>query len=526
MTYRDSQDIGLDLPIGHSLVKPENGSPNEPPGGPSSDSTPDEEPAVEVTHGVRSSSILHVSEEPENSALDVDDEVKTHLSETKRPLGASISLPPTRSPSMDKLHCPKLPRGRVSPTVLKDKLTSIASNEVDVTPQAVKGKLTSITSKVHVPPKTLKGKLTSLPPKEDLTSQALKGKLTSLATKGDVTPLGLKGKLTSLAPKEDVTTQALKGKLTSLAPKGDVTSQPLKGKLTSLATKGDVTPQALKGKLTSLAPKGDVTPLALKGKLTSLATKGDVTPQALKGKLTSLPSKGDVTPQALKGKLTSLAPKGDVTPQALKGKLSSLATKGDDAWDNIKDNLKIKQRQGDAWEAIRDNVKLVKHRGSHRELNPKVEEFDETTENFKSKQLNAWDNFKDNLKLKQKIMDLPKKKHNGELSTDESRGKQSTLPSNSHTNQSEESPLAHVIQGDVPLLRSSADRPSLQPTGLTEGVVNDEPQCPLANSIIALLCEILRGHNSWVCLDYVQHAFLGVFGGFLEWQVPSSAFLF
>ena len=231
--------------------------------------------------------------------------------------------------------------------------------------------------------------------------------------------------------------------------------------------------------------------------------------------------------------------KGRISPTTIKNKLTSLASKGDDAWDNIKDNLKKVNSQGQPWETIKDNVKRIKNHNSCQEsaVNPKKS--DEMLENMKDKQSAALENMKgslgpkmkesdatnnvrNNLKFNQNSIDPPKKRQNGDTSRSESRKAHVPVTVGKESNKSRELSLGHVIRSssskrDQPLTYSSTDRPNQNPAGLTESVVSEDPQCPLANSIIELLCEIFRGHNSWICLDYVQSAFMGVFGGIFEW---------
>ena len=247
----------------------------------------------------------------------------------------------------------------------------------------------------------------------------------------------------------------------------------------------------------------------------------------------SLPSSR--SPSVDKLSLPKIA-KGRISPTTVKEKLTSFANKSDDMWDGIKDNLTKRHSQGDPLELVRDNVKRVNNHSCTQELLSKLKEVDEVTENFKTKQSSfGWSNIKGNLipklkqdealgnftntNVKQMLKDRQKKKQHGDQSPDSESRKD---PISNETTRTNEFTLDLVIRPspvkeDAPLTSSPTDHPSQHPTGLTENVANDDPQCPLANSILQLLCEVFWGYNSWVCLDYVQRTFMGVFGGIFEW---------
>ena len=76
-----------------------------------------------------------------------------------------------------------------------------------------------------------------------------------------------------------------------------------------------------------------------------------------------------------------------------------------------------------------------------------------------------------------------------------------------------------ALAPDEPCTVSEMDQPSnLDERSLEEGASSGtDLQCPLSDSILALLCELLKDRGSWLTVDRVQQGFSGTLGGLLEW---------
>lgn len=76
-----------------------------------------------------------------------------------------------------------------------------------------------------------------------------------------------------------------------------------------------------------------------------------------------------------------------------------------------------------------------------------------------------------------------------------------------------------ALAPDEPCTVSEMDQPSnLDQRSLEEEASSGtDLQCPLSDSILALLCELLKDRGSWLTVDRVQQGFSGTLGGLLEW---------
>lgn len=76
-----------------------------------------------------------------------------------------------------------------------------------------------------------------------------------------------------------------------------------------------------------------------------------------------------------------------------------------------------------------------------------------------------------------------------------------------------------ALAPDEPCTVSEMDQPSnLDERSLEERASSGtDLQCPLSDSILALLCELLKDRGSWLTVDRVQQGFSGTLGGLLEW---------
>ena len=76
-----------------------------------------------------------------------------------------------------------------------------------------------------------------------------------------------------------------------------------------------------------------------------------------------------------------------------------------------------------------------------------------------------------------------------------------------------------ALAPDEPCTVSEMDQPSnLDERSLEEGASSGtDLQCPLSDSILTLLCELLKDRGSWLTVDRVQQGFSGTLGGLLEW---------
>ena len=76
-----------------------------------------------------------------------------------------------------------------------------------------------------------------------------------------------------------------------------------------------------------------------------------------------------------------------------------------------------------------------------------------------------------------------------------------------------------ALAPDEPCTVSDMDQPSnLDERSHEEGASSGtDLQCPLSDSILALLCELLKDRGSWLTVDRVQQGFSGSLGGLLEW---------
>lgn len=76
-----------------------------------------------------------------------------------------------------------------------------------------------------------------------------------------------------------------------------------------------------------------------------------------------------------------------------------------------------------------------------------------------------------------------------------------------------------LLHPEEPCIVSRMDQPSNPESGshMDRSSAGSDLQCPLSETILALLCELLKEHRSWLTIDRVQQAFMAIFGGLFEW---------
>lgn len=81
-------------------------------------------------------------------------------------------------------------------------------------------------------------------------------------------------------------------------------------------------------------------------------------------------------------------------------------------------------------------------------------------------------------------------------------------------------PSKHLpLQPEKPCTVSEMDPPSNPNNGslADRGSAGSDLQCPLSDTILTLLCELLKERKSWLTIDRVQQAFTAILGGLFEW---------
>ncbi|PFX34399.1 uncharacterized protein LOC111325244 [Stylophora pistillata] len=82
-----------------------------------------------------------------------------------------------------------------------------------------------------------------------------------------------------------------------------------------------------------------------------------------------------------------------------------------------------------------------------------------------------------------------------------------------------------LLHPEDPCLVSKTDQPNDHDSGShveRSSVAGSDLQCPLSDTILTLLCELLKEHRSWLTIDRVQQAFMASLGGLFEWKIQSG----